>query len=233
MSSYRLSAHAYVCVTAEGAILLDLKGDTYIGLDRQHALAMADVVEDWPKVPGNDEPVRSGDFHSVAGDLRARGLLTDQWVGLRAPSLTVSPPARQLVSGLDLRIHGLRLRQVLAFFVAFLIAELSLCFLSLHTIVRRREHQRASCVGIFDLERGRELIRVYQRMRAWTFSRKGRCMLDTLTLLYYLSFFDLYPHWVIGVQVRPFSAHTWAQHGDWVLNGTPGFVRGYEPILVA
>lgn len=57
-------------------------------------------------------------------------------------------------------------------------------------------------------------------------------MLDSLVLIEFLALHDVFPDWVIGVKTLPFTAHSWVQTGRFVLNGNPGYVRGYVPILV-
>lgn len=82
-----------------------------------------------------------------------------------------------------------------------------------------------------DLARARELLTTYTYIRMFVFARRGRCLLDSLTLLEFLAARGVHVSWIIGVRARPFSAHCWLQHQHWVLNGTPAFVRGFHAIL--
>jgi hypothetical protein len=84
----------------------------------------------------------------------------------------------------------------------------------------------------FDLERAIALVSAYHYIRTWTFARAGRCLLDSIALVEFLRIYGVHASWVVGVQLRPFSAHSWVQHERWVLNGTPAFVREYTPIIV-
>jgi hypothetical protein len=84
----------------------------------------------------------------------------------------------------------------------------------------------------FDIDAARRLLSAYSHLRTIFFVRRGRCLLDSIALLQFLSYYGIYPRWVLGVKQRPFAAHSWVQHEQWVLNGTPVFVRMYRPILV-
>ena len=56
------------------------------------------------------------------------------------------------------------------------------------------------------------------------------CLLDSLSLIRFLSKRGLGAHLVFGVTHSPFSAHCWVQSGHWVLNDTVGNVHSYRPI---
>jgi hypothetical protein len=102
----------------------------------------------------------------------------------------------------------------------------------LKAIVEDYGARKAAAEDAVDVAVIRQLICALYHIRAWVYRRKGRCLFDSLTLLRFLSGYGCYPSWVFGVQVRPFRAHTWVQHEQWILNGTPAYVRAYMPILV-
>lgn len=58
------------------------------------------------------------------------------------------------------------------------------------------------------------------------------CLLDSLSLLRFLSGRGLFARLVIGVTGSPFSAHCWVQAGDLVLNDTVGHAMAHTPIRV-
>jgi hypothetical protein len=112
-------------------------------------------------------------------------------------------------------------------------AHIALALLPLPRIVARVRAQRVgSPRDTFDMAAARKLVSVYYHLRVWTFTHRQRCLLDSLTLLEFLSAYGLHPLLVFAVRFRPFAAHAWLQHEDLVLNGTPTFVRAYTPILV-
>jgi len=121
---------------------------------------------------------------------------------------------------------------VIAFIRALLMAVYLTRFKSFAAIVARFDRSRRRNTGEFDLERAGALLSAYHYIRTWTFARAGRCLLDSIALVEFLRIYGVHASWVVGVQLRPFSAHSWVQHERWVLNGTPAFVREYMPIIV-
>ena len=124
-----------------------------------------------------------------------------------------------------------RLRDVLSFLRALVTAFLMLRCRPLSAVARRAQRLPTRCVRAIDLGRARELVTLYTYIRMFVFERRGRCLLDSLALLEFLAAHGVRAQWVIGVRVRPFAAHSWLQHQQWVLNGTPAFVRGFRAIF--
>lgn len=63
------------------------------------------------------------------------------------------------------------------------------------------------------------------------FPRKDRCLADALALHAYLALCRLRTTIVFGVQLGPFQAHCWVQHGDVVLGQDIETVRAFRPVL--
>jgi hypothetical protein len=38
--------------------------------------------------------------------------------------------------------------------------------------------------------------------------------------------------WVVGVRLKPMSAHCWLQSGELVINDTPEYTRVFNPLIV-
>lgn len=64
------------------------------------------------------------------------------------------------------------------------------------------------------------------------FGRTDRCLSRSMAFVAVCNWRRLYPSLVIGVRTNPFTAHSWVQHGDRVLNDTVDNVRIFSPILV-
>lgn len=56
------------------------------------------------------------------------------------------------------------------------------------------------------------------------------CLLDSLSMVRFLSRRRLSARLVFGIARDPFAAHCWVQAGDWVLNDTVGNVIAHTPI---
>ncbi|MBC7673069.1 MAG: lasso peptide biosynthesis B2 protein, partial [Polaromonas sp.] len=75
-------------------------------------------------------------------------------------------------------------------------------------------------------------VATYERLRPLALTSHDRCLYDSLTLIHFLAMRGLFPTWVIGVRIHPFSAHSWVQSGSVVLNDLAERVRHYQPVLV-
>jgi Transglutaminase-like superfamily len=250
---YRLSAHVHACFSGQGAILLDVARDAYFGLDAEQACALATLVEGWPGA--QPYPASSAEHRRPAGsagaphppippengrvfaaELRLRGLLTLASEGGRAAMpVALATVQDQLIPWESMSPRHIRINHVLRFVKSALVVATLLRFRSLHYAVTRAARRKAanrSAVESFDCERARELVSAFYYIRVFLYTRTRRCLFDSATLLEFLACYHIYPLWVIGVQVQPFAAHSWVQHGASALNGTPEFVRAYTPILV-
>jgi hypothetical protein len=59
-----------------------------------------------------------------------------------------------------------------------------------------------------------------------------QCLVRSIALTRHLASRGVAADFVIGVQIRPFSAHAWVQQDGLLLNESCDGVRGYTPILV-
>jgi len=227
---FRLAKGVFACASEEGAIVLDSERDSYLGFDPEQERALGALVSDWPRMAID---VAGDAAIQLARALQKRGVLELDDGAYRDAALA-SPPAvtESLHLWEEMSAQDVRLRDVWAFAVACLFAgwySRNGKFGPAIRRVRRRKslHARAH----FNVDSAQIALSRYYHIRAFFFSKRGRCLFDSLTLLEFLAHEHLYPDWIIGVQIQPFAAHSWIQHERFVLNGTPEFVRGYRPIL--
>ena len=230
MLRYHLAPHTQVCVTAQGSVFLDVRRDAYVGIDVEQSASLAGLIEGWP-IPAHGTQA-SDEAIAFAESLCKRALLTRAPGGHTAAPPALAPLREELIAwehmGGSVRAH-----HVLRFFLALFLALFTLRGRSLHAAVRRCDQRWQRSAGQpFPLQKARELLSAYTLIQLFVFSRRGRCLLDSLTLMEFLAAYGVHPRWVLGVQARPFAAHSWVQHEGAVLNGTLGFVRTYRPILV-
>jgi hypothetical protein len=236
---YRLAEHSHVCATSQGAIFLDLARDTYSGIDAHQAAALTSLVEGWP-LETAPSTASMEECRTLADSLCERGLLTatDSTAAAARESdraRTAPPVTDELVAWDAMPRINIRLHHVLTFLRVLIRALWMLRCRSLHAVVLRRGAQN-QIAGADAVHQQRalacELLSVYTLLRMFTFARRGRCLLDSIALVEFLAAYGVRADWVIGVHVRPFSAHSWVQHEHFVLNGSPAFVRHFQPILV-
>ena len=234
MRPYRLAPRVYVCVAEEGAVILNLQNDAYTGLEGIQARALSLVVEDWPSHP-DERDISFDDARALAEVLVEQGLLADS----NSPAETREPLVLATVESelipwdeMDARHAGVL--TVLQFVISLLTVLFLLRFRPFPEVVERlhaRKESSTTQARPFDVSTARSLVGAYYHIRAFFYGQKGRCLLDSLTLMEFLARHGSYPTWVIGVQINPFGSHSWVQYGSYVLNGTPAYVRSYRPIL--
>ena len=227
---FRLAKGVFACASEEGAIVLDSRHDSYLGFDPEQERALGALVIDWPRTTAaiaNDAAVR------FAHALTKRGVL-ELDDGMDREIATASPPAatEALHRWEDMSAQDVRVRDVWTFSVACVVAGWYCRHGKIAAAIQRIRSRKSQCArAYFDVSAAQIALSRYYHIRAFFFSKRGRCLFDSLTLLEFLARERLYPCWIIGVQIQPFAAHSWIQHGRFVLNGTPEFVRAYTPIL--
>ena len=242
---YRLAEHSHVCASSQGAIFLDLEHDEYFGVDAHQAAALAGLVEHWPgeATPSTASP---DECRALAHCLCERGLLTvtsNAAAAERAPNSvrdserarTVPPVTDEFIPWDQMPRVNIRLHHVFTFLRILIRTLWMLRRRSLRGVVLRRAARKQIADGGTEHQqraRACHLLSIYTLLRMFAFARRGRCLLDSIVLAEFLAAYGVQAEWVIGVHVRPFSAHSWVQHEQFVLNGSPAFVRHFQPILV-
>lgn len=236
MSSYLIPRHVHVCVTSDYAVFLDLRQNKYLALNGANAAALSGLVPGWPAQSRHGEVASTDQAAiSVASLLSKRGLLTlDSVSGKPASLVDLIPSEEGILEDDELQSPTIRVHHVRNFIAASASAALSLRWSSIESIVERvgRRKQRGDQLARhrhFDADR--RLVRIYMALRPLAFTAKDECLFDSLALVSFLSRYQSYPQWVIGVQTCPFRAHSWVQQHDVVYNDTPEYVRSFTPIM--
>jgi hypothetical protein len=217
---------------------MDLERDKYVAVVPAHRLAC--WVRGWPvgavqAIESPHDADRGAD--ALISQLLAHGMLvTDPQVGKPAVPVTTTRAARGLVEfDLDMR-PKVSAAQLWRFARSCLRAQLSLKLRPIQAIVdsvRARKAARAARgPQEVDPVRLRSLVTAFARLRPLFYTLRLACLLDSLTLLHFLSAEGIHPDWVFGVKTEPFDAHCWVQLGELLLNDVPDRVRQYSPILV-
>lgn len=233
MSTYLVPQYVHVCATQETTVFLDSRADRYYGLDREQTRALAPLVQGWPTKTSRGE-IDGREAEELARDLAQQGLLTqDTARGKSAAPVQLPQVDAKLHEWDGAQWPAIRTGHVGRFATAYVCALASCRLRPLEHAVRRVQRRKAKRVGQqpMDLEAARELTWIFRALRPFFYTTLDRCLLDSLVLVEFLALYDLFPTWVIGVQAMPFAAHSWVQSGRYVLNGPPGFVRAFTPIL--
>ena len=238
MQPYLLAPHVYPCVSGQHVVLMDLERDKYVAV--VPAQRLAGWVRGWPvgAAPEMESDRGAGaGADTLVSQMLAHGMLvTDPHVGKPAVPVATARPARSLVEfDLDLRPKASS-AQLWRFGRSCLQAQLSLKLRPIQSIVEAVRDRKARCIARdsqpADPARLRALATAFARLRPLFYTLRSACLLDSLTLLHFLSIEGIHPDWVFGVKTEPFDAHCWVQYGEVLLNDIPDRVRQYSPILV-
>jgi len=232
MQRYFLAPHVYSCVTDDHVVLLDLQRDKYVGVGRDQMGPLAARVSGWPSAAEPDSRPNARTDAVLAKMLDAGMLTTDPAIGKEARPIQVPRPDQPLAQpDLESRPVVTPLH-VLRFLLASAVTALALRLRGIDSViakVRSRKARRAS--SSVDLDAARAATEAYIRLRPLLFGAQDACLYDSLALVRFLSYYDLFPTCVIGVQTGPFCAHCWVQEGAVVFNDVPEYVRRFTPIL--
>jgi hypothetical protein len=230
MPPFRLAPRVHVCASEDGAVLLDLTRDAYVGFSAEQSSALSSFVADWPK-PDVPMPVSTAEAEAFVAKMIGRGLLVkNEGVEVDCAHAVLPQPTHELMPLGEMRWSDVHLTHLLRFLRALTVAWAILRFAGLPAAVQRVSHVRPEVTGI-ELRSLRQLLSSYCHLRLFFFRQRGRCLLDTVVLLEFLQQFRVYPPWVIGAQIRPFAAHSWLQIDSAVLNGTAEYVSQYRRLL--
>jgi len=233
---YLIPRHIHLCETGNQVIFLDLRRDKYLAIGRAEREALSGVVNGWPadiNVPASPETLQRRT--TVAQSMLKLGLLTaDARAGKQAAHPVVDVAREVLVDDDFERRVDIRAGHVAAFLFACACAKFWLRWRAFEQVIESARRRRAKSLerGVaFDLDRSRDLVAIFDRLRPFVFTSKDACLFDSLALIEFLALHGIYPAWLLGVQAQPFGAHSWVQHQQFVFNGTVEYVRRFTPIL--
>jgi hypothetical protein len=230
--------HTRVCVTATGAVLLDLKRNRYFGLGYREARSLSTLATNWATASisaGRSlEPMELVDAARLADALVKAGFLTPEEPTEAGPCFATIDSAATLTSvGYELSAASahLHLHHIIAFLRACLWAKRAVDSRLLYSIACEVAENKAGLTRDIDLQHTVELVSVFRRLRPYAFAAKDQCLFHALSLLKFLAQYNIHPTWVIAVRPTPWAAHSWLQLGTLVLDCTPEEISGYTPIL--
>ncbi len=232
-----LPPHTRVCVTATGAVLLDLKRNRYFGLGYREARSLSTLATNWSAASMSSgralEPMQPDDAARFADALIKAGFLTAD-----APTET-GPPIASLDSAAPLTSVGyelaaaprLHLHHLVTFLRACIWAKRAVDSRLLYSIALEVAKGKSGLTRDIDLQHTVELVSLFRRLRPYAFAAKDQCLFHALALLKFLAHYNIFPTWVIAVRPTPWAAHSWLQLGNHVLDCNPEEISGYTPIL--
>lgn len=236
-----LPSHVFACRTSHGAVFIDLKQDRYYGIDNDAAAAIAPVIELRRQVVEQIARCDCSSGHgypheSIAKLLESGLLVRGEPTASELRTESVDLGGKLISIGYELTDSATpRTADVANYFRAYLWARYSLKCRSFFSVAREvsrckagRNPDCAEPTADSDLVR---VVSSFQAMRAFSFTARDQCLVHALTLVKFLTFYDHFPTWVIGVATEPWRAHSWVQHGSLLLDAIPEQVCEFTPIL--
>lgn len=235
-----LADHAYCCELDGVAIVMDLRNDTYLGIEAQYIPDLRERVGNWPDADRNDrESIHDNRpaleipaLEILVGELIARGILTTSPGSNRPPPLA-NPKMASAFMASSRSWRAVSFADIRRFAVALLMVVLNPGKRRLQFILGwLHRHQSSLHVQSLSAAEGvtREL-NSFLWLRTWCYTASRHCLFDSLILSVYLTKASIPCTFVTGVATKPFRAHAWVQIGESVLNDTAEHVYMFKPIL--
>jgi hypothetical protein len=240
---FGIPPHIHVCVTGTGSVILDVKRDKYLGLGREETELLSGAVTGWPSPLWPTSTRCDADASTRATNdlcelLVADGVLESAGEAKKA---RVVAPLRHMKGewisiGDELEVAGrVTLRHIANFLSAYVWARYSLAWRPFSIVVEEvtaTKLRRVPDLHRCHIRRVSAMVDIFRRLRPFAFAAEGHCLLHALTLMRFLSKYQLHPQWVIGVTTQPWGAHSWVQWDNFLLDSNPEKVCGYTPIVM-
>jgi len=231
-----LAPHVRACHSDGQVVLLDLRAGKYLGLSGRLLSGLAEAVDGCPVVPSPmADRAAPAEVDACALRLFAQGLLTDEATvpphRIEIEEATASLDPDGAIG--DIRISVGRTWRVArrAAVAAAWLRWRSLLHIA-DSVASRRARLEPCAASPVPIDGLRATVAGFVQLRPLIFTSHDRCLHDSLALVDFLAHEALVPRWVIGIQTRPFGAHSWVQSGNVVLNDQHERVRHFRPILV-
>jgi Transglutaminase-like superfamily len=234
---YFLRDHAFFCLTSTFCFFLNLRTDKYLCTNTKAFRLLGPHIYGWlaDSEPGERAGASlSPDKTLLAEELVDREILSRTQTDCKEARPTVwALPLRTLVAHEKAPSTSYRLSRAAPFFWATASANHSLRKKPLESVIRLVRQRKESHVRTdlqLDIDVTSELTAAFNALRS-IFPRNYLCLFDSLSLINFLSHYDIFPTLVFGVRPEPFGAHCWVQAGDVALNDTVQHLREYTPIM--
>jgi len=234
--TYFLSAHAYCCEFEDGAIILDINDDTYLGIDAEHLSNLRIRVGNWPDPGQANQEIKCQDAavsEGLISDLLARQILTTSPESRPLTTATQPKTALTIASSAMAR-RGIPITHGAQFVLAFLMVSMRLKLRGLSSVLGRLRQLQSSIPRYSHStlpENTINQLASFVKLRIWCYTAHRRCLFNSLVLSAYLTRGMVPCTVVIGVSTKPFLAHSWVQIGDAVLDDTAEHVQTFKTIL--
>lgn len=235
MSAYYLRKNVFCCLANGHLVFLDLDTDKYLCLDQERSKIYPNLWTD--KLHQSPDRSRDDELNTITQALIEQCLITQnpkEGASLCPPSLPQATETLATFNNTDMHAN-IRHRHIFRFIKAASIAAYRLRFQSLKHVVQQVKVRRSRYEKVlpeYDDAQARILVNSFTALRPLLPS-KGQCLFDALALIEFLASYRLFPHWVFGVRMAPFTAHCWVQNENIVYTDPLDHIASLTPIMVA
>ena len=220
-----LPEHIHFCRRGNCFVFLDLRNDDYILVAERSARALASLIDG---VQDATDTLTPGP--ALLDEFFATGLLTtDPTAGRAIVPAKVALALEPLLDPDNTTGDQFTAGHVWNFLCACASAHLLLRFRSIENTVRHVSRRKAPGCAV-DLDKARHLVATFNKLR-FLFPRNYLCLYDSLALLEFLASYQVFPTWVFGIRLEPWSAHCWVQTDRFVFNEGVEEAAGHTPIM--
>lgn len=229
----RLSRFVYAAEVSGHLIFLNSKNNTYECLLPEDAGPVLQILKANSAFSSELAENSSDDNKNVSiiQEMKASGLLTERMSGRQFIQQTHLSVLQELPRLIGRDRPDLRSRHIIQFTRALIAAKLMLSLLPLNKcidLIRERKVREAANRDRNDVEKITDL---FLRARPIFFSKKDNCLLNSLSLVNFLSYYGVGSTLFFGVKLEPFQAHAWVEHDGILLADMPANVHRYAVIL--
>ena len=221
MSRYFLPHHVHFCSRGDAFVFLDLKRDDYTLIDGEAAIALRSLTSS------------RTEEHAALSELIEEGLLTtDARAGRAIVATDIDLAVESMLDPDETPTAHISLSHIVHFTAACLIAAARLRWQHIQHIVESVERRKFRHAHLEQDTgaRAQELTGIFQRLR-YFFPFDYLCLYDSLALIEFLARYRIFPTWVFGIRLEPWTAHCWVQDGRLAFNEGVEEAAGYTPIM--
>jgi transglutaminase superfamily protein len=216
-----LTKAAFVCMTDNTLVFLDLHNDKYSCLETKYTAPIA-VLLGLPvssEIDGESSQALANEIDETIQRLIDSGLATqDPKNGKRAAFITQHSELREMLGYMPGEGPKIRAGELINFFNALITTKSLLRFASMERVVsrvrRRKDRYYARGGAQPNAERINELVEIYKILKPLFVTVKDECLFNSLFLIEFLACYRVYPNWYFGVRLNEFYAHCWVQGGN-------------------
>lgn len=224
-TALRLRNDVFYCYVNNEAIFLDLRSDSYFGLDHKSSSSLRQLENGDSSLAPNE--LKESQIFTPAPSGKLLSATSLRPAQFSASSTTVELFSPSVLPGLNAFL-GTRL--ILSFLKVSLITSLIPTARYLANIAHRYKDKSAATVSKSELD---TYVRYYSVLRPILYRARDNCLFDSLVLRDFLRRCNVEATVVIGVKTAPFMAHAWVQCGEYTVNSPAEFSASFTPIAVA